>query len=160
MERRTRFRQGLSSLYLPYYDALCNLLGPEWQPIQGLRTVEEQDRLYAQGRSTPGKIVTWAKGGTSPHNYGCATDWVVFEDGKPVWDLPMERWREYQNAIEKVGLRWGADWNRNGLTEDEKKIDLPHNELVITCSWKHVYHVLAKTGMRAAQEHIEANLPK
>lgn len=30
---------------------------------QGLRTIEEQDALYAQGRTKPGPIVTNAKGG-------------------------------------------------------------------------------------------------
>ncbi|WP_445670015.1 M15 family metallopeptidase [Paenibacillus sp. FSL R10-2771] len=32
---------------------------------QGLRTISEQDALYAQGRTKPGQIVTNAKGGTS-----------------------------------------------------------------------------------------------
>ncbi|MGN7308723.1 M15 family metallopeptidase, partial [Bacillus subtilis] len=34
---------------------------------QGLRTVAEQDALYAQGRSKPGKVVTNARGGYSYH---------------------------------------------------------------------------------------------
>lgn len=39
---------------------------------QGLRTFAEQDALYAQGRTKPGKKVTNAKGGQSVHNYGFA----------------------------------------------------------------------------------------
>jgi hypothetical protein len=157
--RRVRFRKDLSSLYLPYYDALCGVLPEEWQPVQGLRTVAEQDVLYRKGRiGPPASIVTWAKGGQSAHNYGCASDWVKFEGQRILWEL--EDWSEYQQALEKVGLRWGADWNRNGRTDDEKKIDRPHNELVITCSWSHVYEILSKNGMRTAQEHIEANLAK
>jgi len=31
--------------------------------VQGLRTFEEQDALYAQGRSKPGNIVTNSRGG-------------------------------------------------------------------------------------------------
>jgi len=38
--------------------------------VQGLRTWAEQDALYAQGRTAPGKIVTNAKAGQSYHNYG------------------------------------------------------------------------------------------
>src|SRR5579859_3440231 len=38
--------------------------------ISGLRTYEQQDALYAQGRSKPGQIVTKAKGGQSNHNFG------------------------------------------------------------------------------------------
>lgn len=172
--RREKFRKGLSTLYLPYYDALCSELSEDWQPIQGLRTTPEQDALYAQGRSKQGPPcrckekpcsvhlfgvpVTWAQGGKSPHNYGCASDWVKFSDGVPLWGL--EDWSEYQAAVAKVGLRWGADWNGNGRTGDEKLVDRPHNELKISCSWNHVYQVYAHQGMRAAQEHIESNLIK
>src|ERR1019366_5531638 len=41
---------------------------------QGLRTYAEQDALYAQGRTTPGRIVTNAKGGYSYHCFGLAID--------------------------------------------------------------------------------------
>ncbi|MBH8600228.1 M15 family metallopeptidase, partial [Thermoactinomyces sp. CICC 23799] len=36
----------------------------------GLRTFAEQNELYAQGRTKPGKIVTNAKAGQSYHNFG------------------------------------------------------------------------------------------
>ena len=45
-----------------------------------LRTFAEQDALFAQGRSKPGKIVTNAKGGMSYHNYGLAIDIVLLVD--------------------------------------------------------------------------------
>ena len=38
--------------------------------FMGLRTFAQQNALYAQGRITPGKIVTKAKGGQSWHNFG------------------------------------------------------------------------------------------
>jgi len=41
---------------------------------QTLRTNQEQDELYAQGRSKSGNIVTRSKGGDSYHNYGLAFD--------------------------------------------------------------------------------------
>src|SRR5881397_2564020 len=37
--------------------------------ISGLRTYDEQNDLYAQGRTEPGKIVTNARGGYSNHNF-------------------------------------------------------------------------------------------
>jgi hypothetical protein len=160
-QRRAKIRQGLSSLYVKHYDALCGLLPPEWAPYQGLRSIEVQAQLWKQGRVTPGPKITNAKPGQSPHNYGCASDWTIFEDGKPVWMTKDDpRWRVYANAIEKVGLRWGADWNMNGKIDDERFLDLPHNELPIDCSWTHVYGVFTKNGMRAAQEHIEKALKK
>src|SRR4051812_45095106 len=46
---------------------------------QGLRTWKEQDALYEQGRTKPGKIVTKAKGGQSYHNFGLAVDIVLLD---------------------------------------------------------------------------------
>jgi hypothetical protein len=40
--------------------------------IGGLRTYEEQNELFAQGRTKPGRIVTNARGGYSNHNFGIA----------------------------------------------------------------------------------------
>ena len=53
---------------------------------QGLRSWNDQNRLYAQGRTTPGRIVTRAKGGESAHNFGYAVDFVVMTEGFPDWD--------------------------------------------------------------------------
>lgn len=45
---------------------------------QTLRSSAKQTALYAQGRTTPGPIVTWAEGGRSYHNYGLAVDiWLA-----------------------------------------------------------------------------------
>jgi len=41
---------------------------------QGYRSIAEQNRLYAQGRTTEGPIVTNARGGQSNHNRGIAVD--------------------------------------------------------------------------------------
>ena len=47
--------------------------------ISGHRTWEEQDALYAKGRTKPGKRVTNARGGYSNHNFGTAVDFAVFK---------------------------------------------------------------------------------
>ena len=49
---------------------------------EGLRTIEEQNLLYAKGRTLPGKKVTNAKGGQSIHNYGFAVDMCLIIDEK------------------------------------------------------------------------------
>lgn len=150
MNRRHTFRKDLSSLYLPYYDALCSELSGEWQPYCGNRTFMEQTKLYMQGRITPGPVVTYAKSGQSAHNYGCASDWCLWEKDKPYWPDPKDpKWREYANACEKVGLRWGGEFSHP---------DCPHNELFIGCSWNHVLVEYNKGGMRVAQEFIEERL--
>lgn len=91
-----------------------DLLIPEIdiQVTQGLRTWAEQDALYAQGRTAPGKIVTNARGGYSMHNFGLAAD-LVPEDvtpGQPDWDATHPAWRKMLAAGAAVGLAEGAQW--------------------------------------------------
>lgn len=85
---------------------------------QALRTIEEQDGLYAQGRSKPGKIVTNAKGGTSYHNYGLAVDIVLILENKQIsWDMKTDYdddnfpdWMECVRIFESHGWEWGGRW--------------------------------------------------
>lgn len=154
MERRLKFRAQLSTTYLPYYDALCALLPVEWQPYSGMRDFDAQDQLYALGRTRgmigPGYIVTHAKGGESPHNYGCATDWTVFEAGKPVWMLREDpRWKIYMDTVVVAGLRSGAEFG-----------DVDHNELRLDCDWKHILLAYQAGNMTRAQDKIVESLSK
>ena len=125
MTKRETIRVGLFSAYLPLYNALCAELPECWQPYWGLRTFAQQDSLYAQGRTQPGRIITNARGGQSAHNYGCATDWTLWDDkGKPIWltqDDP--RWIEYMAALNKVGLRWGGDFPTPDKFHNEIKLN-------------------------------------
>lgn len=84
-----------------------------------LRTVEEQDALYAQGRTNPGNIVTNAKGSTysSQHQWGIAADFYldmdVDGDGSKADDAFNNSTGLFERvgAIAKtIGLGWGGDW--------------------------------------------------
>ena len=57
---------------------------------------DEQAKVYAQGRTAPGKIVTHAKPGHSNHNFGVAFDVGIFVGGQYIDDL-----EEKGNAIKK-----------------------------------------------------------
>lgn len=77
---------------------------------QGLRTVEEQNELYAQGRTKPGRIVTNAKGGYSYHNYGLAFDFAIMkDDGSVSWNVD-DKWKRVGAIGKSLGLEWGGDW--------------------------------------------------
>ena len=89
--------------------------------VQGFRTPEEQDALYAQGRTKPGKKVTNAKRWQSNHNYGLAVDLCPFVDGRPNWDAPFAIWQTIGRTTEGLGLEWGGRW--------AKFRDLPHVQL-------------------------------
>ncbi len=143
--RRDRFRKQLNGLYLPYYDALCNELPDLWQPYCGWRAPDEQDRLYDLKNGTTG-----AKAWESPHQYGCASDWTIWEDGAPLWPKADDKiWQQYQNACLKVGLRWGGDFG-----------DCDHNELQLKVSWKQVAKVRDLSGPDAAMEFVELHQVK
>jgi LysM repeat protein len=82
---------------------------------QGLRTWEEQDQLYAKGRTKApiGRqfIVTNARGGQSWHNFGLAFDIVVLDAlGKTDWDTSHPGWARAAELGKSVGLEWGGDW--------------------------------------------------
>lgn len=74
---------------------------------QGLRTIEEQNKLYAIGRTIKGSKVTNAKGGESEHNYGVCFD-VCFFDGKKV--SYAGNWVKLGKIWKKLGGTWGGDW--------------------------------------------------
>jgi len=146
-DRRLYFRKGLNKLYLPYYDALCDTLKDQrWQPYSSVRTAIEQRSLYEQGRSKPGHVVTNAKEWQSPHNYGCASDWCLWDDhGRPDWpDAGSTLWSNYSEAVTKVGLTWGGEFD-----------DSPHNELKISYTWKHLATVHKYEGAAVAFAKLE-----
>lgn len=75
--------------------------------VQGYRSFAEQNKLYAQGRSTAGQVVTKAKGGESYHNYGLAFD-IAFlnEDGSVDFNVS----ETVAKVGEDLGLEWGGRW--------------------------------------------------
>ncbi|BAU29772.1 peptidoglycan L-alanyl-D-glutamate endopeptidase CwlK [Aneurinibacillus soli] len=80
---------------------------------QGYRSIAEQNDLYAQGRTKPGKIVTNARGGQSYHNYGLAIDFALYtKDGKDVtWDDSSAEWQQVVRVFKSKGFAWGGDFN-------------------------------------------------
>lgn len=96
-----------------------------------IRTVAEQNALYAKGRNgVPGPIVTKAKGTDyrSMHQWGVAFDFFldmdVDKDGKKsddVFNNATKLFNKVGAIGKKLGLEWGGDW---------KSIkDLPHFQL-------------------------------
>lgn len=77
--------------------------------ISGTRTYDEQNRLYAQGRTLPGKIVTNARGGFSNHNFGVAWDIGIFKNGEYIEE--SELYKSAGAIGKQQGLEWGGDWD-------------------------------------------------
>jgi peptidoglycan L-alanyl-D-glutamate endopeptidase CwlK len=87
--------------------------------LSGLRTYEEQDALYAKGRTAPGPRVTNARAGYSNHNFGIAFDIGVFEGTKYFDDSPKYK------AVGVLGMDLGLEWGGNWKTI----VDQPHYQL-------------------------------
>ena len=87
-------------------------LGKKLRITSGLRTYEEQNELYNQGRTKEGKkrggVVTNARGGQSLHNFGLAFDVVEIKDGKALWRNPD--WAKIGRLGKQYGFAWGGDW--------------------------------------------------
>lgn len=106
---------------------------------EGVRTAERQKVLYAQGRTAPGDIVTWTlKSRHIPDKtgFGNALDLVPINPatGKLDWDF-AEGFQEVAEAMKAaaarldVEIRWGADWDRDGIAHEKGESDSPHFEL-------------------------------
>ena len=98
---------------------------------QTLRTIKEQNDLYAQGRTKPGRIVTNAKDGASYHCYGLAFDVALIVEKKVIWNKndnnhnKIDDWEEIGKLGEQLGLEWGGRW---------KFKDIPHFQLTFGLS--------------------------
>jgi D-alanyl-D-alanine carboxypeptidase-like protein len=83
--------------------------------------MEQQQAIYAQGRTTPGNIVTNAQPGDSYHNFGLAFDVVPTEyKSLPNWNPSGDYWQIIGNIGKNLGLTWGGDFSTP---------DKPHFEL-------------------------------
>lgn len=87
-----------------------------------LRTAEEQNELYAKGRTKPGRIVTNANGSEylSMHQWGIAFDFYRI-DGKGAYNEEDDFFIKVGRLGESIGLEWGGSWT--------SFVDKPHFQL-------------------------------
>lgn len=103
----------------PIYDDFMNLAEADGLDILTTctwRSSDEQDDLYAQGRTKSGPIVTRARGGQSAHNFmlegkpaAKAFDIVPLVGGKPSWGTigdAMALWQRAGAIGKCLGLNW------------------------------------------------------
>lgn len=92
----------------------CVARGAFYVATSGRRTYEEQDALYAKGRTAPGGKVTNAKGGESEHNFAIALDFARHAlptyAGKLVPEYDDVFYDILGEEAARVGLEWGGKW--------------------------------------------------
>ena len=131
----TRDEQRLEGVYPPLDEkvrqilAALDVFGHGATVTQSVRTTAQQQALYAQGRTAPGKIVTNADGVIHRSNhqvhadgFGHAVD-VAFldEQGQPTWS-DSSPWNLLGEMATALGLTWGGHW--------KTLKDYPHLELL------------------------------
>lgn len=96
------------------FEAQCEAEGVPVMIYCTLRSNEEQDALYAIGRTLPGSIKTNARAGQSSHNpdkngKSKAFDYVPMVNGKPAWG---DRDLYLKTALigEALGMKWAGRW--------------------------------------------------
>nr|WP_216689210.1 M15 family metallopeptidase [Hymenobacter siberiensis] len=131
LRQATRLSQVRTELVEAYQVALRRWMGdPVLMALglpfvsEGYRSPERQDELYTHGRSAPGPIVTYKRGGESKHNTlpSRALD-VAFllADGSVSWSgLLLSKFARLMKAAD-ARVRWGGDW--------PKFKDRPHFEV-------------------------------
>lgn len=107
--------------------------GPDFSVIEGVRTEARQRELYAQGRTKPGKVVTWTLKSNHFKNprtgYGHAVDLFPgsWTDLKAFDKMAMAMFKAADEL--HTPIRWGADWDRDGNPRERGETDSPHFEL-------------------------------
>ena len=100
--------------------------------IEGVRTQARQDELYAQGRTKPGKVVTWTR--SSKHIIGQAVDIAPQIAGAIPWGDAAKFDQIAQAMLQaaedlKIKVRWGANWDQDGNPRENGEYDSPHWEV-------------------------------
>jgi len=98
--------------------------------ISGLRTAEEQNKIFFRGASQRDGYVKVSK-----HQSGLAIDFACYEEGKLTWEG-----RYYYAVVgvilstaDRLGydLRSGSDWDMDGNFSDQTFDDLGHIEIIL-----------------------------
>lgn len=100
----------------------CSRQGLKIKIGETLRTMAEQDDLYAQGRTKPGNIVTNAPGSSysSYHQWGTAFD-IYRDDGQGAYNVSGQFFEKVGEIGVSIGLEWGGNW--------KSIVDKPHFQL-------------------------------
>lgn len=112
-----------------FFMELIKISPYDFSITQGIRTAEEQNKLYQQGRTVLGKIVTNCDGHKLKSNHqtksdglGHAGDIAVLVNNKITWEEKYYKEVAISARIlmQKYNIEWGGDWKNFK--------DLPHFE--------------------------------
>lgn len=151
----------MGSRVLLVYEEIYNKYSKVMKVTQGYRSIEDQDRLYAQGRTTPGAIVTNAMGGQSWHNYGFAVDscFVGEDPYLEKHEKGQEIWAAFGKACRDNGLAWGGDFRTiKDSPHCEKRYDQTLESCKILVGTVGIKGLWAQLDSKLQQIHIKETM--
>jgi len=102
--------EGVDSRLIDVVERAIELTKVDFGVIYGMRTLEEQEKLVAAGKSQTMK---------SNHLIGKAVDLMAYVDGKGVWELNVydDLCDAMKEAAEELGtpIKWGAAWSEGDI---------------------------------------------
>lgn len=116
--------------FTDFVNELEAVTGLTFRVVQGLRTFAEQTAIYNQGRTTPGKIVTYSPAGASFHNYGVSCDICPFKLNSTTeldWGFNFHTIRDMAIAN---GLQPGIDFPHPDSDHFENKFGLGWRDML------------------------------
>jgi peptidoglycan L-alanyl-D-glutamate endopeptidase CwlK len=104
--------------------------------VEGRRSTERQQQLYAEGKSTLDGINKRSKHQVdNPTDKARAMDICAYVNGQASWEpnhlcvIAGSIWAASKNL--GIPIRWGGNWDSDGeIISDQNFVDLPHFELV------------------------------
>lgn len=123
--------KGLHPRLVEFANKLLEVSPYDFCITQGIRSVEEQQKLYAQGRTLPGSKVTNCDGIKYKSNHqvhddglGYAFDIAVLINNKITWDPKyyIEVGKAAEQLMKDYEVEWGGNW--------KSFKDYPHFELI------------------------------
>jgi peptidoglycan L-alanyl-D-glutamate endopeptidase CwlK len=122
--------------------AECQAEGYPVELFEGMRSGDRQAALYSQGRTAPGKIVTYARPGESWHAYGLACDLVGFVNGRWDWSIDYDR-------VEQIMISHGFG---------SLKFERAHFQITGGMSIQKAQKIAAERGLLALWSIVESSL--
>jgi len=147
----------LQDLYPPFAQKILNIYKNFYEKYRlqlrctdGLRDYDQQEKLFSQGRTTPGKIVTNAMPGQSLHNFGLAAD-SCFVGNDPYLEKSQDGsllWKAFGDFCKLEGLSWGGDFKSIN--------DAPHAESFYGYSIDELNEIYGDVGLDGLWREIDA----
>lgn len=136
------------------YQDMYRIHGVLMRCTRAYSSFEDQAALYAQGRTKPGRIVTWANAGDSYHQFKAAFDSCF--NGTDPFLIELRRsdpakaehlWSGFGHFCEVHGLQWGGRW------ADEKR-DMPHAQFTFGLTPKELKAIHKIAGIEGVMQRF------